>query len=367
LIAEAGLRLVGYSTGNFYRRDDLIGVTHRPGAEGWWTREGRDYIRINSDGLRDREHPIAKPANTFRIAILGDSYAEAIQLPMQLAFWSIMESRLQSCAAVANERVEVINFGVSGYGTAQELLTLREKVWKYDPDVVLLAVTTGNDISDNSRALKRADDLPYFVLANEQLVLDDSFRNSQALRWHRTRLGQAWESLINHSAALQTIREGILAMSDSYHKRTGAANPDEALFNEPYHAPRDAAWNDAWRVTEALIVEINKEVRSKGRQFFLVTLSNPAQVNPDPKYRADFIQQNGISDLFYPDRRIQSLCEREGIASLILAPKLQEYAEHNHVFLHGFEARIGKGHWNERGHALAGELIADWLCPQLSR
>jgi len=147
LIAEAFLRLIGYSTGNFFRRDDVIGATHRPGAEGWWTREGRDYIRINSDGLRNREHAVTKPANTFRIAVLGDSYAEAFQLPMQKAFWSIMESRLRSCAALSNQNVEVINFGVAGYGTGQELLTLREKVWKYDPDVVLLAVTTGNDLS----------------------------------------------------------------------------------------------------------------------------------------------------------------------------------------------------------------------------
>jgi hypothetical protein len=100
LIAEAFLRLTGYAPGNFFRRDDVIGATHRPGAEGWWTREGREYIRINSDGLRDREHTITKPANTFRIAVLGDSYAQAFQLPMQKAFWSIMESRLRSCAGV---------------------------------------------------------------------------------------------------------------------------------------------------------------------------------------------------------------------------------------------------------------------------
>src|SRR4051794_12570238 len=48
LMAEAFLPLIGHSTGNFFRRDDVIGATHRPGAGGWWAREGRDYIRINS-------------------------------------------------------------------------------------------------------------------------------------------------------------------------------------------------------------------------------------------------------------------------------------------------------------------------------
>ena len=40
------------------------------------------------------------------------------------------------------KQVEVINFGVSGYGTAQELLTLRQKVWDFSPDIVVLAFTT---------------------------------------------------------------------------------------------------------------------------------------------------------------------------------------------------------------------------------
>jgi hypothetical protein len=102
LIAEGFLRLVGYS-GNLYRHDDVIGATLRPGAASWFTREGRDYIRINSDGLRDREHGIAKPPDTFRIAVLGDSYAEAKQVPMQKAFWSIMESNWR-VRALSNQR-----------------------------------------------------------------------------------------------------------------------------------------------------------------------------------------------------------------------------------------------------------------------
>jgi hypothetical protein len=246
---------------------------------------------------------------------------------------------------------------------------LREKVWKYDPDMVLLAVTTGNDISDDSRALKKTDDLPYFVLADGKLVLDDSFRNSSVVSRHQSKLSHAWESIVNHLLVLQAVRDGILAVSAKYHSwrnRSNKTSSDGGLSNQIYHEPRVSEWGDAWRVTEALIVQMSREVRSKGRQFFVVTLSNSVQVNPDPKFRAAFIKGNGISDLFYPDRRIQSLCDREGIPCLILAPILQEYAEHNQVFLHGFEENIGRGHWNERGHSVAGELITHWLCPRLS-
>lgn len=132
LAAEIALRLGGISYPKFYQADASRGYSPRPGMEGWYEFEGRAYVRINSDGLRDRERSKTKPPNTFRIAVLGDSYAEAFQVPLEEGFCSVMESRLRECLGL--ERVEVINFGVSGYGTSQELITLRERVWQYSPD-----------------------------------------------------------------------------------------------------------------------------------------------------------------------------------------------------------------------------------------
>ena len=126
IIAEVALRLIGYSYPEFYQPDQSRGYSLRPDVEGWYRKEGRSYVRINSDGLRDRDHTKAKPSDTIRVAVIGDSCAEALQVPMEAAFWSIMENRLQSCAAVTGKKFEVINFGVSGYGTAHELITLRE-------------------------------------------------------------------------------------------------------------------------------------------------------------------------------------------------------------------------------------------------
>src|SRR6202521_2653565 len=65
--AEVGLRVGGYSAPDFYTLDQSRGYALRPGTEGWFRREGEAYIRINSDGLRDREHSITKPQNVVRI------------------------------------------------------------------------------------------------------------------------------------------------------------------------------------------------------------------------------------------------------------------------------------------------------------
>ncbi len=105
LCAEVCLRLAGFRYPNLYREDPHVGYTLRPGAEGWWEREGKTYVRINSDGLRDYEHARRKPPGTLRVAVLGDSYAEALQVPMESAFWSVAAREMQSCGAAGGRNV----------------------------------------------------------------------------------------------------------------------------------------------------------------------------------------------------------------------------------------------------------------------
>jgi hypothetical protein len=57
------------------------------------------------------------------------------------------------------------------------------------------------------------------------------------------------------------------------------------------------------------------------------------------------------------------LANREQIDFLDLAEPMQAYAEQNKVFLHGFGSDLGgNAHWNQSGHRLAAELIAQKLC-----
>jgi hypothetical protein len=364
LLVEAGLRLTGYSHPNLYTTDQHRGVALRPGAEGWWRKEGEAYIRINSDGLRDREHAKQKPPGTLRIAVLGDSYAEALQVPLEKTFWAVMEDRLQQCAALKGQKVEAINFGVSGYGTALELITLRQKVWDYSPDIVLLAVTTGNDITDNSRALKRDEDIPYFFHRDGRLVLDDSYLNSRTFRVRQSILNRMMRWARDYSRVAQALFQAYYAFTQYRLSRQRQATPqaEAGLAGSIYREPTDAAWKDAWQVTEELMVLMRDEVAQKGARFLVVTLSSGIQVNPGSAARQAFKKNTGASDLFYPDKRIKALGEREGFTVLNLAPSLQSYAEQHKVFLHGFGQNQGRGHWNETGHRVAGELIAQKLC-----
>lgn len=373
LIVEVGLRVVGYSYPFFYQPDVRRAYSPIPNMEALHRREGRAYVSINSRGLRDREHTDEKPADTIRIAIIGDSYSEAMQVPVEDAFWAVMARQLESCAAFEGKRIEPINFGVSGYGTAQQLITLRDQVWRYSPDIVLLAVTTSNDVTDNSRPLKKKD-IPFFVHRDGQLVLDDSFASSAEFRWRASWLNQTGRKIRDGSRAIQAIHQSHGAIKDYISAKrkqwtSGGKNKnlrelgDEiGVDNLIYTEPGDDTWREAWAVTEELITIMRAEVEAHGARFVVATLSNGIQVHPDAAAREAFLRRVGGNDIFYPDKRIARLGERENIKVINLAPTLQTYAEQNKAFLHGFPGTLGNGHWNSLGHKLAGEILAERIC-----
>src|SRR5882762_7543677 len=109
VMSEIFLRVIGYSYPLFYTTDYYRGFALQPGVAGHYQREGESDVRINSEGLRDREHAKAKPADTVRIAMLGDSFTEAMHVPMEQTFWSLLERKLQECNVSPGKRVEIIN------------------------------------------------------------------------------------------------------------------------------------------------------------------------------------------------------------------------------------------------------------------
>ncbi len=97
LFAEGALRIAGVEHPEWYIEDPDLAGRLRPGARGWFRKEGNAYVRINNAGLRDREHTKAKPPGVLRVAVLGDSFAEAMQVDQDRTFWSVLERHLNAC------------------------------------------------------------------------------------------------------------------------------------------------------------------------------------------------------------------------------------------------------------------------------
>ncbi len=359
LLAETLLRLAGIAAPSAYQPDLILGSRLKPNYTGWNTKEGTVFYRTNHAGFRDREHAEAKPANTVRIAVLGDSYCEAVQVELEDTFWAVCERELNACEPLADKQIEVLNSGVSGYGTAQELLTLRHHLWQYDPDIIVLAFLTGNDIRNNSKELESDSLKPFFTLDGDALVLDDSFTQQPFFtsRWIRFK-----DQAIN-SSRLLTLLYRIRHRGELAEPAAAGESFEAGLDDFIYSEPATQAERDAWRITERLIEQLHAEVEAHGATLVVVTLTNGIQVHPDPSVREAFAARFGVADLGYADRRVASVADRLGCRSIVLLDRMASYARQHDVFLHGFEnTKPGQGHWNETGHRVAGEIIAAELC-----
>jgi hypothetical protein len=346
--------------------DPERGWQNLPNVEGWQRQEGEAYIRINSAGLRDGNSTKIKPENTFRIAVLGDSFTFAAQVPSEQIYTSILEEKLAACKAFEGQNIEVINFGVQGYGTAQQLLTLRQQVWDYQPDLVLLAFYLGNDVIDNSKALESNHYRPFFVYQDGELVPDYSFRDlglEYSDRYFITVADRFPAWLVNRSRILQVAKKAELEA-----KKRQAVDHFNRLTAQIFQSPQTKNWQEAWQITDDLITTINEEVKKNNSDFLLMLIADPIQVHPDEIERETYRLSLDVKDFDYPDKRLQQLSNSQEFPVLSLTQPFLNFGKENQVCLHGFEnSGLCTGHWNAKGHELASQLINQKICQTYSK
>jgi hypothetical protein len=374
-ITEVAIRVFNLAHAEFYTYDPYVGWKLRPGASGWQTHEGNALIEVNRDGFRGPDYSLEKPPGTLRIAVLGDSFTEAQHVAFDDTFCAVMQRDLQAqCPfAIGGDRlprrvftqVEVINFGCDGYGTTQELLTLRHWVWRYSPDVVVLAFFNGNDVRNNSVVLEGDKCRPFFIHKDGKLVLGGPFEDSWSFRLHcMTRFET------RHSQALNVIGDGRSQLThllrDALTKPKGPATKpmlhgsELGLSDVIYGPPTTEDWREAWSVTDDQIDLMNREVTDHGALFLVATAGTGIQDDPNAGFRAKYMQMVGSHNLFYPDDQIRELGQRQGFAVINLPKPMQEYAQAHQVYLHGFpNTGPGLGHWNVEGHRVAGTLVGE--------
>lgn len=370
LLLELLLRAAGIAYPYFRQVDPVTGYALRPHAEGWSRDEGNAYVTINGFGMRNREVTVAKPPHTLRIAVLGDSFMEGVQVADDEVFAAVLERELGAC--MPDKRIEVLNFGVSGFGTAQQLLLLQDRVWKFEPDIILLSFFAGNDIRDNTQAMTNGTDVPFFTLQSGALALDNSFAETAFFRRQHSPLFWAMHAAVNRSRTLQVLnRARLLAREIGNAPVRGDAT--RALWKGPHFEdgvdanmlapPKDTLWKEGWNITEALIAAMHADVAAHGARFLVMTVTHELQAYPDPSVRSLATRELGVRDLSYADRRIQALGTREGFPVVSLADVLQPVIASGTV-LHGFPPKtaVGRGHWNNEGHRLAAQTAAKSLC-----
>jgi len=278
-VLEIALRVLGierasyHAIGGFTVYDPELGWRLAPSRETVF--KGAHFtVRVshNADGLRDRPYPREREPGRRRVLVLGDSFVWCWGVEQERCFTERLEAALGD--------TDVINAGVPGYSTAQELLFYEREGRRYRPDLVLL-VFVPNDVVENLRGLG-----PRFRLEDGQLVA-----TNVPVPRRKDALGE-W--LNAHSRVFAELNYMAAMLRESSHELRhspvhAAAGP--APREEQPTAPALAPAGKGERLTEALLDRLAADVKGDGARFAAVLEAMPP---PMARWLHGFFAARGI-------------------------------------------------------------------------
>jgi len=336
--AECAVRVVAPQELSIWsgRRDGLFVL--QPGRRVVSPRWGHEIV-VNQLGFRGPEPAPVKSPSRPRVLVLGDSFVEA----GQVAWTDSLTARLAADLDADDRPAEVLSAGVSGWGTDDVVQYLETSGMALEPDVVVIVVTLYNDVLDNlgeafhrlrdghlehhdGAALSERD----YVDLQIKSYLSGHFHLYQLARqvWRRGSTGHAFASLQDHWIDLLRARP----------------------------PPRIET---GWALTESLLDEAVDLATAHDARIAIVLIPMEEQLT-DARARA-FLDTHGVDpadvDIDAPQRRLRAWGRRDGVEVIdLLEPfRAEQRAGGPDLYLED------DGHWNERGHALAAEVLADAL------
>ena len=303
-----------------YVTDSGFGIRrHSPNVSTWHTTpDYRVAVRTNSMGIRsDREYTQHKPDGVIRVVGLGDSYTFGYGVAVEDTYLFRLEKKLRQDGV----EVEVINLGVAGFGTAEELVMLRRTAFDLDPDYVIVGYYT-NDLADNTRAaLFNLDSEGALQPGNSEYLPGVQIRDTlYSFRLYRY--------LAERSHLMYFVRGSL---SDILQNRLRDANLSSG--------PSDDSGEQ--RLTATLLDEIFLESGRHGVECCVLNI--PARYNLDGNLPYAFLQHLSNDNVVEVRAEIKTAARSEKM----------------------YWTR-SDGHWTPRGHEIAADALTDWIKKRLS-
>lgn len=198
-----------------------------------WTPEVKVSMRINEQGMRsDHSFSLEKPAGTCRVALFGDSFFMGYEASLEHSFAGQLERFLKE----QGKTCEILNFAVSGFGTAESLIALKEKALAYQPDFVVLEWHY-TDPDDNLRSQLFDLDESGELVQRNSLYLPGVGTREKLMRYS----GYRWliENSHLYSAAREKAGRAIKNLKVTQAKLLGsesvATNASNQESSKPFH------------------------------------------------------------------------------------------------------------------------------------
>jgi lysophospholipase L1-like esterase len=340
-------------------------------------------VRTDAEGFRNDTAPAQA-----EVAALGDSFTDALTLPVELGWPARLERRLGR---------SVRNYGVAGFGPQQELRVLRDRALPRGPRVVVVAFFAGNDIPGAAlfeefersggassfgvagwpfkRVVARFDRSYAYLLGQHLLGRDVHAAGPDAAAAGGRRFDAAFSGEDPAAPAVErpSFDRGMFALPVGGRTLRFALMPP--YLNLLNLGPAELAAHRGWDLTRASLREMDLACRQAGARLVVMFIPSKSQAYlplleralapdelrralafslPDDPRRVDV--RRLLRNRLVQNELVGSFCRREGIAFLDLTPDLASAAARgDNVYF------PDDSHWNARGHQVAADRLAGFL------
>jgi len=295
--------------GDFHIRGNVPGARYRhKSIDGTWD------FRINENGFRnDVDFEYEKPRGTHRILVLGDSFTIGYEVEQDETYSSVLERYLRR----EGLEVQVLNAGMSGSSTAEELVFFEHEGVKYEPDIVIIGFYW-NDLEDNLKAnLFRLEDDQLETNAIEYVPAIKIRNRLQAIPLYgwlsqRSYLHNYLNNVATGYFKTAMLRQNIADLQS----KTGLESEDVETYKT--------------ELGRALVSRVTSVAHASGAKVILLDIAS-WDLKPSFPWRGD-VDAGEIADVYVDTARL--LSEYESLAAL--------------------RVPNGHGHWAPLSHLVAG-------------
>lgn len=308
----------------------------------------------NRYGWKDEDWAVQKPANVYRVALLGDSFVEGLQVETGRHFQTLAQNALDSTSGM---KFEFMNFGRSGFTQSEELLVLQKDVLPFAPDAVALFFFPPNDIADVRKETSPDMIRPFFT--GDQLELDTSFKDSRAFK-----LKSLIAPLKHRSVFISFLTERLTLYRDLMRVKKIRSSADFSGGKLlPYLTLAtqnpDAAFSQNYALNKKLIREMAGLCKARSIRFILVNIPTPAYL---PAVEARYKTLDASFDAGFFERDLKAFADSLGIEFLGLQEVFRNAylaggKDLNWKFEGNPEDPMEIGHWNYEGHGLVAQEL----------
>ena len=343
LIMEWGVRAFGeFEPNRVLCYHPVMGRSYCPDTKGYLTENKvKMHTEVNADGLLGKAYSVNRVPGKYRIALLGDSFTSGEAVDPESKFAGVWEKNLSNKIPAG---VEVINFGVGGTGTWQQLQMFHIKARKYKPDLTVVAFCWCNDIENNIDKFKSGNMSPLLDQYEVEWYkrLEVKRKNFNKWLWNNSGLYQFTRTRYNHLEHyfkrmflpdyMKTVLYYKKKQSDPLYTKDTDSIFDDLFFFD----------SEGWDVTRKLIVKLKQEVEENGGELAVIHFGGMNQYRNSPAL---------------PIKQFDAFLESEEISHF---NTFYSFLKIDDDFLRNFFIP-NDGHFNEIGHRHFAEFSIDFL------